>query len=113
MNATRSPSIHYPAPREVTVAQVTDKYSEYSSNGLTPDKLAEIFKRVILRQAERFEEVDGKVSHQSATEIRKNAVTGLDFEIIPGYDEPKRLDIGWIAISSFFDLFHPGKRYTM
>ena len=31
-----------PDMREVAVAQVSDKYSEYPSNGLTPVKLAEI-----------------------------------------------------------------------
>ena len=31
-----------PETREVAVAHVTDKYSEYPSNGLTPVRLAEI-----------------------------------------------------------------------
>ena len=35
---------HRPDTREIAVAQVTDKYSEYPSNGLTPVRLAEIFK---------------------------------------------------------------------
>ena len=33
-----------PKVEEIAVAQVTDKYSEYPSNGLTPVKLAEIFR---------------------------------------------------------------------
>ena len=33
-----------PDMREVAVAQVSDKYSEYPSNGLTPVKLAEILR---------------------------------------------------------------------
>lgn len=84
----RPPSIHRPDTREVAVAQVTDKYSEYPSNGLTPVKLAEIFKEAdagdILRQAELFEEMEEKDPHLfSQLQTRKNAVTGLDFEIIP------------------------------
>ena len=84
----RPPSIHRPDTREVAVAQVTDKYSEYTSNGLTPVKLAEIFKEAdagdILRQAELFEEMEEKDPHLfSQLQTRKNAVTGLDFEIIP------------------------------
>ena len=84
----RPPSTHRPDTREVAVAQVTDKYSEYPSNGLTPVKLAEIFKEAdagdILRQAELFEEMEEKDPHLfSQLQTRKNAVTGLDFEIIP------------------------------
>ena len=84
----RPPALHRPDTREVAVAQVTDKYSEYPSNGLTPIRLAEIFKEAdagdILRQAELFEEMEEKDPHLfSQIQTRKNAVTGLDFEIIP------------------------------
>ena len=84
----RPPVIHRPDTREVAVAQVTDKYSEYPSNGLTPVRLAEIFKEAdagdVLRQAELFEEMEEKDPHLfSQLQTRKNAVTGLDFEIIP------------------------------
>ena len=45
-----------PDMREVAVAQVSDKYSEYPSNGLTPVKLAEILREAdagdVLRQME-------------------------------------------------------------
>ena len=84
----QAPPLHRPDTREVAVAQVTDKFSEYPSNGLTPVKLAEIFKEAdagdILRQAELFEEMEEKDPHLfSQLQTRKNAVTGLDFEIIP------------------------------
>ena len=63
----RPPALHRPDTREVAVAQVTDKYSEYPSNGLTPIRLAEIFKEAdagdILRQAELFEEMEEKAPH--------------------------------------------------
>ncbi len=53
-----------PDTREVAVAQVSDKYSEYPSNGLTPVKLAEIFREAdagdVLRQMELFEEMEEK-----------------------------------------------------
>lgn len=82
------PPLHRPDTREIAVAQVMDKYSEYPSNGLTPIRLAEIFKEAdagdILRQAELFEEMEEKDPHLfSQLQTRKNAVTGLDFEIIP------------------------------
>ena len=81
-------AVHRPDTQEIAVAQVTDKYSEYPSNGLTPVRLAEIFKEAdagdILRQAELFEEMEEKDPHLfSQLQTRKNAVTGLDFEIIP------------------------------
>lgn len=62
----QAPPLHRPDTREVAVAQVTDKYSDYPSNGLTPVRLAEIFKEAdagdILRQAELFEEMEENVS---------------------------------------------------
>lgn len=87
-----------PDTNEIAVAQVTDKYSEYPSNGLTPVKLAEIFKEAdagdVLRQMELFEEMEEKDPHLfSQLQTRKNAVTGLDFEIIPFSDDPKDKEI--------------------
>lgn len=84
-----------PDTREIAVAQVTDKYSEYPSNGLTPVRLAEIFKEAdagdVLRQAELFEEMEEKDPHLfSQLQTRKNAVTGLDFEIIPFDSDDER-----------------------
>lgn len=82
-----------PDMREVALAQVSDKYSEYPSNGLTPVKLAEILREAdagdVLRQMELFEEMEEKDPHLfSQLQTRKNAVTGLDFEVIPFGDEP-------------------------
>ena len=57
-----SAPLRRPDTNEIAVAQVTDKYSEYPSNGLTPVKLAEIFKEAdagdVLRQMELFEEME-------------------------------------------------------
>jgi len=91
----QAPPLHRPDTREIAVAQVTDKYSEYPSNGLTPVRLAEIFKEAdagdILRQAELFEEMEEKDPHLfSQLQTRKNAVTGLDFEIIPFDSDDER-----------------------
>ena len=88
-----------PETREVAAAQVTDKYSEYPSDGLTPVRLAEIFKEAdagdVLRQAELFEEMEEKDPHLfSQLQTRKNAVTGLDYEIIPfDSDDPRDKEI--------------------
>ena len=87
-----------PETREVAVAHVTDKYSEYPSNGLTPVRLAEILREAdagdVLRQMELFEEMEEKDPHLfSQLQTRKNAVTGLDFEIIPFSDDPRDKEI--------------------
>ena len=90
--------VRRPDVREIAVAHVTDKYSEYPSNGLTPVKLAEIFREAdagdVLRQMELFEEMEEKDPHLfSQLQTRKNAVTGLDFEIIPFSDDPRDKEI--------------------
>lgn len=87
-----------PDMNEVAVAQVTDKYSEYPSNGLTPEKLAAIFREAdagdVLRQMELFEEMEEKDPHLfSQLQTRKNAVTGLDYEINPFSDDPRDKEI--------------------
>lgn len=63
-----------------------DRYSDYPSEGLTPQKLARIFKEAdsgdVLSQMELFEEMEEKDTHLfSQLQTRKNAVTGLDYEI--------------------------------
>lgn len=77
---------------EVAVAQVQDKYSDYPSNGLTPQRLASIFREAdagdVYRQMELFEEMEEKDPHLfSQLQTRKNAVTGLDYEIISFSDD--------------------------
>lgn len=81
------PSSRRPDTTEIAVAQIYDKYSSYPSNGLTPVKLAAIFREAdsgdILRQAELFEEMEEKDPHLfSQLQTRKNAVTGLDYEVV-------------------------------
>ncbi|WP_312938872.1 DUF935 domain-containing protein [Oscillibacter sp.] len=88
MQAAQAPPRRRPDTSEVAVAQVMDKYSEYPSNGLTPERLANIFKEAdagdVMRQMELFEEMEEKDPHLfSQLQTRKNAVTGLDYEIIP------------------------------
>ena len=90
-----APPLRRPETDELAVAQVTDKYSEYPSNGLTPVKLAQIFREAdagdVLRQMELFEELEEKDPHLfSQLQTRKNAVTGLDFEIVPFDSDDER-----------------------
>lgn len=87
-----------PDTGEIAVSSVQDKYSGYPSNGLTPKRLAAIFREAdagdVLRQMELFEEIEEKDPHLfSQLQTRKNAVTGLDYEIIPFSDDPRDKEI--------------------
>lgn len=77
-----------PITREISAPAIYDKYSTYPSDGLTPAKLARILKEAdagdVFRQMELFEEIEGKDPHLfSQMQTRKNAITGIDFEILP------------------------------
>ncbi|WP_427340616.1 DUF935 domain-containing protein [Caloranaerobacter sp. DY30410] len=83
-----------PIMNEIAVRSIYDKYSTYPSDGLTPQRLAAIFKEAdagdVYRQMELFEEMESKDPHLfSQLQTRKNAVIGLDFEILP-YSEDER-----------------------
>ncbi|MEA4892637.1 MAG: DUF935 domain-containing protein [Peptococcaceae bacterium] len=82
-----------PPAGEVLIAPLGEKYSEYPSNGLTPVRLAEIFREAdagdVLRQMELFGEMEEKDPHLfSQLQTRKQAVTGLDYELLPFSDDP-------------------------
>ncbi|SKC68381.1 DUF935 domain-containing protein [Maledivibacter halophilus] len=83
-----------PIQREIAVAGIYDKYSEYPSDGLTPVRLAQIFKEAdtgdVYRQMELFEEIEGKDLHLfSQLQTRKNAVIGIDYDILPFSDDER------------------------
>ncbi|MHC1727948.1 MAG: DUF935 domain-containing protein [Syntrophobacteraceae bacterium] len=80
-----------PDVREISVASVRDRWSSYPSSGLTPEKLARIFRQAdsgdVYRQAELFEEMEEKDAHlASQFQIRKLAVQGLGWEVGPAQD---------------------------
>ena len=85
-----------PVMAAVAIRDVNDKYSSYPSDGLTPVKLAQIFKEAdagdLFRQMELFEEMEGKDTHLfSQLQTRKLAVTGLDWEVQPfSQEEPDK-----------------------
>lgn len=77
-----------PILEEVAVQTVRDRYSSYPSNGLTPQRLATIFREAdqgdIARQAELFEEMEEKDLHLGGVlQTRKLAVSGLNWDILP------------------------------
>lgn len=75
-----------PVRARVAVGDPNDKFSTYPSNGLTPRRLARIFKSAdggdVYEQMELFEEMEEKDTHLfSQLQTRKLAVTGLDWEV--------------------------------
>lgn len=80
-----------PVYARVAAGDVNDKYSSYPSEGLTPRRLARIFRAAdegdVREQMELFEEMEEKDPHLfSQMQTRKLAVTGLDWEIQPFSD---------------------------
>lgn len=82
-----------PITDEIAVVTIRDRWSSYPSEGLTPEKLARIFKEAdagdVYRQMELFEEIEEKDCHLFAElQKRKQAVLSLDYEVIP-YSESR------------------------
>ncbi len=87
-----------PVTALLAAGDVNDKFSEYPSEGLTPQRLARIFKEAdggdVRAQMELFEEMEEKDTHLfSQLQTRKLAVTGLDWEVQPlsGSDRDKEI----------------------
>lgn len=87
-----------PVTARVAVGDANDKYSDYPSNGLTPRKLARIFREAdngnVRAQMELFEEMEEKDTHLfSQIQTRKLAVSGLDWEVQPFSDSDQDKEI--------------------
>lgn len=83
-----------PILQEVAVQTVRDRYANYPSQGLTPERLATIFKEAdqgdVMRQSELFEEMEEKDLHLGGIlQTRKLAVMGLGWDILPASDSPE------------------------
>jgi len=81
-----------PETREIAIAEIRDRWSDYPSGGLTPQRLAAILKEAdqgdMRRQAELFEEMEEKDAHlASQFQVRKLAVQGLGWEILPAAED--------------------------
>lgn len=81
-----------PVRARVATGYANDRFSSYPSRGLTPKKLARIFRAAddgnVYDQMELFEEMEEKDTHLfSQMQTRKLAVTGLDWEVQPFSEE--------------------------
>jgi phage gp29-like protein len=98
-----------PETREIAVTTIRDRWSTYPSSGLTPVKLAAIFKEAdqgdVYRQAELFEEMEEKDPHLAAEfGTRKNAVLGLDYDVQPFSDSAEDKKISDFVSDAIFGL---------
>ena len=98
-----------PETREIAVTAIRDRWSGYPSSGLTPRRLADIFKEAdggdVCRQAELFEEMEEKDTHlASELQTRKNAVHGLDYEIAPWSESAEDKKIRDFVADCIFNL---------
>jgi len=87
-----------PETRELSAVSLAERWSSYPSAGLTPNRLAEIFREAdqgnVYRQMELFEEMEEKDAHLTAIlQTRKIAVLGKDYEVLPyaGTPEDERM----------------------
>lgn len=82
----------------ISLVHVIDKYSTYPSKGMTPERLAALFREAdtgdIYRQMELFEEMPEKDGHNQALfGGRRLAVTRRNYNIIPASEKPKDVEI--------------------
>ena len=83
-----------PEIRELAAVSLAERWSTYPSAGLTPERLAEIFRLAdqgdVCRQMELFEEMEEKDAHlASLLQTRKMAVLSLDYEVLPYAKTPE------------------------
>ena len=83
-----------PETREMSAVSLAERWSTYPSVGLTPNRLAEIFREAdqgdVYRQMELFEEMEEKDAHlTSILQTRKLAVLGKDYEVLPYAKTPE------------------------
>lgn len=82
-----------PETRELGTVSLAERWSTYPSVGLTPNRLAEIFREAdqgdVYRQVELFEEMEEKDAHLAALmQTRKLAVLSKDYEVLPYSKDP-------------------------
>jgi phage gp29-like protein len=83
-----------PNTREIAVVSIRNQWSSSPSKGLTPERLGRILKEAengdVFSQSELFEEMEEKDTHLSSImSTRKNAVLGLDWDVMPYSEDPR------------------------
>lgn len=87
-----------PDRRPLAVAPVLDSFREYITDGLTPERLATVFKSAdtgdMRLQAELFEQLEEKDSHLLCErDKRKNVLLDLDFKVEQASDDARDVKV--------------------
>lgn len=102
-----------PERRELAVAPILDSHREYINDGLTPERLATVFKRAdagdVRSQAELFELLEERDGHvMCERDKRRNVIVDLDYVIEPADDDGRSAQVaefvqGWFDDCSDWD----------
>lgn len=96
-----------PERRSLAVAPLTDAWREYVTSGLTPERLAAIFREAdagdIRRQAELFDQIEEKDAHiLGEISKRKNSILTVDFKLSPASEDKRDIKVAEF-VQDFFD----------
>lgn len=98
-----------PDQAPLAVAPVRDSFREYVTDGLTPQRLARVFRAAdagdVRLQAELFDQLEEKDAHLLCErDKRKNVILDLDFEVTPASDSPRDKQIAEFVAEVFASL---------
>ena len=98
-----------PDRNPLAVAPVLDSFREYVTDGLTPERLAAVFKAAdsgdMRSQAELFEQLEEKDGHLLCErDKRKNVLLDLDFIVEPASEDPRDQKIAKFVSETFSNL---------
>lgn len=88
------PPTKKPESRPFAAATITDSFREYVADGLTPERLAVMFKEAdagdLRRQAELFDQIEEKDTHiLGEAGKRKNVILDVEWEMLPASEDPR------------------------
>jgi phage gp29-like protein len=103
------PPLKRPETREMATVSIRDRWSGYPSAGLTPGRLAAIFRQAdfgsLRDQAELFEEMEEKDAHlASVLQTRRLAVLGLETQVEDASESPEDKKIAEFCREALKDL---------
>jgi len=104
-----------PEQRPLAAAPILDTWREYVTSGLTPQKLATIFKQAdagdVSSQSELYDQIEEKDGHLvGESGKRKNAILDVEFKIRPASEDTRDVKVaefveGWLQnLTDFEDI---------
>lgn len=98
-----------PDPRPIATAKMVMSERDYVTAGLTPQRLAAVFRDAdagdISRQAELFEQIEEKDGHLRGESAKRiNVITDVDFELAPATDSQRDLEVADFVRQHLLDM---------